>query len=458
MAPNVTKEQEAAAILAKLNGLFEGDEGLPTVISRMKELEKQVEGLKGFNPKEAAEEFEKLKASHEAVVKAIRHSKRGLYVPGIEDEADRFSMLKTMIGVKTGNWKDAGREKEIIDSVRAKASQNIGSDNLGGSFVPDQVIPDVIAAIYTQSVFVGLEGSGTTSVSILDGLNGGNVKVPKFDGGLIAYWIGEEDEYAESNTTVGDISLNPKKLGVLVRVTDSMKKFAGYGFETLLRQDLVRAAAKKLDWTVAFGTGADNMPRGIVNHTGIKVYRAEDGTVLTQTQAAAVSDWQGGTLDFDGLDNMNLALEEDDIQLDSSSKKISCPRYFTYLRQLKTKNYNGQTDSQPYLLGLPMLSDARLQEMIGAYGKSTQITASGLPGASINGTTTSVTTKFTTVFGGNLNNIILGRWGGIEIDDDGGKGKGYTSDHTYMKLRLYADVGIRQERSIIICPDARTRA
>ena len=265
-----TKEQVAAELLDKLNGLFEGEDSLPKTIDRVKLLAEEVEELKGLNLDKTVEEFDKLKATQETLKRMIKSSKSGLYVPGLEDEAEKFSFLRAMVAVRTGDWNNAGFEKEVFDNVRTKASHVVGDDSTGGYFVPDQIIPEVIAAIYTASVFINLSGDGTTLISVVDGLVGGNVKIPKFDGGTIAYWIGEEDDYAESITSMGDVTLNPKKLGVLIRITDTMRRLAGFGFETLLRNDMIRAAAKRLDWTIPYGRGTADMPRGIMHHREIK--------------------------------------------------------------------------------------------------------------------------------------------------------------------------------------------
>lgn len=458
-----TLEQRAAEAIERLEKLFEGDDSLTKTIDRVKAIQSRFEELKGLDPAKIATEIDKIKATQETFTKMIRTSKKGLYVPGLEDH--EFSLLKACVAVKTKSWKGAEKEEEILKATREKAAQVIGNDAVGGYFVPDQVIPEVIGAIYTKSVFVNLQGDGDkTRVSVLEGLQGGNVKIPKFDGGLVAYWIGEEDDYAESQTSVGDVTLNPKKMGVLIRMTDSMRRFAGFGFEKLLRTDLVRAAAKKLDWTIAFGRGTNDMPLGITRQPGIKIYRAENGltydqnTAAGRTALAAITDWDGAELNYDGLMNMLLALEEDDVDLDETAAIISSPRFFHKLKQLKADMYSGQTTNQMYLTGLPFMSDQRLRELIGDFAKSTQIPSDDLPGATIDGPTDSTNEKHTTVFGGNLGNVILGRWGGIEIEDDGGKGAGFVSDHTYVKLRLYADVGVREPRSLIVCPDAKVRA
>lgn len=447
--------KQAAELVTKLNSLFEGDDSLPKTIDRIKAMQQTFKLFEGFDPKKIAEEVDRLKAGQDTLIKTIRTSKSGLYVPGMEDQ--KFSLLKAIIGVKSGKWAGAEREHEIMKAVREKAAHVIGNDQSAGYFVADQLIPEVIQAIYTKSVLINLQGEGETRVSVLEGLVGGNIKVPKFEGGLIAYWIGEEDDYAESQVDVGDVTMNPRKMGVLVRLSDSMKRFQSLGFENLLRKDMVRAAAKKLDHTIAFGRGTADMPMGIIHQQGIKIFRAETGEVLTQDEAAAVADWQGGELGFDGLMNMNLALEEDDIDLDASASFISAPRFFHRLKQLKTQMFSGQTEKMAYLLDGPFLSDQRLKEVIGDYAKSTQFAADNLPGEDIGGSTTSTDEKHATVIGGNLNNVVLGRWGGIEIEDDGGKGMGFTSDNTYVKLRLYADTCVREPRSLIVCPDALSR-
>jgi len=455
----MTKEQRVAVLLEKLEGYLGENGEFKNHKEMLTALQADIAVLKKLDTAKVLEELDKFKAGQEVMIRQIRNSKKGLYVSGIEDQP--FSVLKAMVAVRTNDWSEAGHEQEMMKSWREKAGQNVGNSTAGSYFIADQVIPEVITALYTRSVFVALNGeSGETRVSVLEGLVGGNVKIPKFNGGLIAYWIGEEDEYAESQTGVGDVTMNPKKMGILVRITDSMKKFQSFGFETLLRKDLERAAAKKLDWTVLYGNGGDNAPRGILNSKNLQVYSAQSGTVVgLDTLATAQADWAGAELNFDGLENMGLALEEQDVELDESFAIISAKRYFNRLKQLKIENYSGQTSGQPYLLGIPMLSEQKLKELIGYdIGKSNQVLTSQLPGESVGAPTTSTTEKFGDVVAGNMREIVVGRWAGVEIEDDSGKGKGFTSDATYMKLRLYADIGMRQDKAVIACPDARVRA
>lgn len=461
-----TREDAAAKLLLQLEEVL-GETGLKEVPSRLKALERVVGDVKKLDVQAVQRSIERLKAGQDQLRETIRKSRRGGYVSGIEDVGKEFSVLRALLGKRLG-WKEANAEfeyeviKQCSDKLRdeyRKAGITIGDDKSAGSFIPDQVIPDIIGAIYTKSVFVALEGEGETRITVLEGLTGANVTIPAFTGGMIAYWIGEEDEYAESLVGTDDVTMNPKKLGVLVKITDEMRRFAGFGFENLLRRDMVRAAAKKLDYTIAYGSGSNKTPRGIVNTNGIAVYSAQSGkTGILGTDSLAgaqfQADWQGAELDFDGLSNMMLAIEEADIDLDETATWISAPRYYQRLKQLKVSHFSGQTTEKSYLIGIPMLPDSRLMEIIGPYAKSTQIKAKK-PGSSIGAPTTSSNVKFTDVFGGNLGEVVLGRWSGLEIDDDAGKGKGFTSDAIYTKMRLWADTTNRRPESVVVCPDAK---
>lgn len=455
------REEALAQLLEQLTQ----DGGLKSLRERIKGLENHDVDLKAV-----VQRVDELKSQNERIVATIRSSRRGLYFPGVEDQP--FNLTRALLGIRLGFEKVPGsqHEKAIMEAATAKARelatkasiQQIGEDTLGGFFIPDQVIPDVIAAIYRRSVMLSLSGEGETRVSVADGLVGGEVKIPRFEGGLIAYWVGEMDDIAESVAKVGDISLNPKQLGVLLRITQSMRDMAGYGFDSLLRNDLIRAAAKKLDHGILLGKGGA-APRGLINTDGIKVFSAQSqdyGVLGTNALGSSPfqADWDGGELTYDGLQKMDLAMAEDDVELaDGDVSTISSHRYFMRLKQIKVDHYSGQTTKQAYLLGMPMLTAARLREVIGDFAGTNNIPANDVPGAQIGAPQSGGAAKFTTVIRGDLKQVVVGRWGGIQVEDDAGRGKGFAAGHIYMKLVLKADVNVRQPRAIVVCPDATAK-
>ncbi len=469
------KDQQklAADILERLDDVLTND--YPTTKGKLTALEGAVEDLKGLDIKGTLEEYDKRIAAQDAVAKRIKASKGGLYISGVEDE--QFNLCRALVAVRHGrrkaDWERVGASKEfdILRQVQTRYAdqyeyisskgQNTTEDELGGFFVPDQVIPEVIGAIYRRSSLINLSGEGETRVSVLDGVTGGSATLPKFRGGCIAYWIDEEEEYAESFVKTGRVTATPKKLGILVQLTKEMEELGSYGFDTLLRRDMEEAAGQKVDWSLLYGKGG-KMPLGVANTIGsnkpedrVRVFNAVTGEVVDPT---TITDWDPGVLNWDGLSKMELAFEEDDVVLDESRAIVSSPRFWQRLKTLKTDNYSAQSTNQPYLIGPPVISDTRLRELLGTdFAKTNNIPSNALAGAGIGGPTDSTDAKNSDVFDGNWREVIFIRWAGIGIEDDGGIGMGFTKDIMYQKLRMMADVVVRQPRAIMVCPNAKVR-
>lgn len=504
---NETREQKLARLLGELEPVLDKENGFKSVKERVDVVVNELKDLKeSVNPEEVAEEFEKLKAQTETIKKAIKHSKKGVYIPGLEDYGDQFSLLNLSKAVKTGDFTEAGFEQEVMketgearikqlealknsdqlsDAAKKNVGQAVGDLARGGAFVPDQLIPDVIESIYTTSVFFAMDGDGQTRVSLIDGITGLSATMPEFKGGMVSYWMGEEDDYAMSQVKTGNMKIEMHKLGALGRMTEEMMRYGAMGFENLFRRDLVKAIVKNVDYTIPFGAGTDHQPRGIarwnsggheegevgtngeVYGKGIKVYHAggaEGEKLLTYAEAVALSNgagFSGGELNFDQLEEMRLLLEEDDIDIEGrSSATVSCPRYFRRLKTQKIDNFAGQASNRPFLVGIPHLPDSRLAELIGEFGKLNQMRSSATPGSG--GAKTPVFAganqdeKYSGVFMGDMSEMMVARGPGLEIMDDGGMTQ-FANDSTLVKARMYMGQGLRQPRAIVFAPDVRVR-
>ena len=493
-AEKKTREEQMAKLLHNMEELFDEGGDLKKFDDRIKAVESVLKSedptaeLELMDKKSIEEEFEKLRAQSERIARGVQNSKKGGYFPGIEDEAKRFSLVKTLAACAKKDWTGAEHEKELMIeamAAREKATGQVASDlERGGGFIADQLIPDVIGPMYTRSAFIAMDGEGETRVTVLDGLPGGRVTVPQFHGGMLAYWMGEEDAYTTSQVKTSDVHMDLKKIGVMARMTDTMIKYASYGFDNLLRRDMIKALVKKIDHTIPYGTGSADMPRGICNwntggHStattdaagnavgpGVKVFRADSDVSMTYAAAQALSDgsgFVGGELDLDSLALMKLMFEEDDIDTNSPSFAwVAAPRYWDRLKRVKIDHYSSQAGvNASYHLGVPILPDARVADLIGPFGRMNQITTNAAPGAAGNANAVfsgaSATAKFSALFAGDWSEFIFGRGSGIEIEDDGGKGTGFSTDSTYLKLRMYCDQMIRDPRAISFCPDVQVR-
>lgn len=466
-----TPEQRAAELLTKIEEVFEGEDSLATVPQRIKALESLTEGVKGLDVKKIAEEHEKLKAQTEVLVAALRNRKGGIQFPGVEDTHKGFSMMRAVAAVAKQSrgdrdpWKDAPHEREVCENA-TKAAASIGLDTSAGYMVPDQTIAErIILPIYRRSKWIGLNADGETRISVLDGLTSPNPKIPDFKGGAVAGWIGESQSFPESELTSGDKTFNAKKAAVMSRVTYETAKWAGTGLERLWERDQVEALAALVDLAVPYGKGTAHQPRGIIRHTGIRFFKSKDGTSygdgLTNSYATYIaSSFDSGTFDFDAIENALLVLKENNVELGDASSIISSHRFFTWLKQLKVDNYSGQTTNRGYLVGMPMLTDAKLRELIGDYAGTNTIASDQDSGATLSLTTTGTgaDNKHTDVFLGDMREVLMARWGGVEIATDNGLGLGFKRDETFVKMRFLCDLAVRQERRIIVCQDAKVRA
>lgn len=459
MADNNQNEPDLKALARELlavNNWFKGS--APTEID-FKTLKELLDKAKGIDLKALWDQVEKQRAAHDQLIKMISTRRHGAYVAGLDEERHKFSMIRAVHAIHRGSWDDAGFEKEVFEQTRKNIKHVIGVESEGGFFVSDQVIPDVIAQIYARSVLIALDGAeGTTRVSVVDGLTGASVRVPKFNGGMLAYWLGEKDGYIDSAASVGTKSMTPKKLTLLTRLSEEMRRWGGFGFESLLRNDMSRAAALEVDRVGVYGRGIDNEPRGVIHTQNIRRYSAASNAIVA-TADSATTVTAGGELNFDVLDEIAGTLEDENIPPNESFAHISAPRLFRRLKRTKVDSFSGQTENQMYLVGVPSISDAKLAELIGNFDKTTQIGTTKAAGASCGWTATddAAEARHTDLVSGNWSEMLLGRWGVMEIVDDQGRGPGFLRDEVYMKARMYLDTMIRQEKAFTVTPDVIAR-
>ena len=450
-----TPEADSKAVAKRLlqhYDFFEGEmPGLKEGLEKVRELSVQLEGV---DLKSIGEEVDRTKTAVDEVTKLVRTRASSFNIPGLEDEgeAKKFSLVRASYAINSGNWAKAGFEKEVLTQARERIKNVMGVDSEGGFFVPDQVIADVIGKIYANSTLISLNGDGETRIRVLPGLFGGSVRVPRFEGGVVAYWIGEDDKYVESKVAVGDMKMEPHKLTLVTRITEELARFSSYGFEQLVRADMAKSAALKLDWTAFYGTGNESMPRGLVSTPGVLTYSAEANQILT----APPADAEGGEFDFDSMDEFRGALEDNNAGLGDDYTSIMPSRLLRRMRRIRVPQFSGDTGGT-YLLGAPMMTDGQMTSIIGEFTTSNRLGTKNRPGESLGWPTTSTDKKFGDVFGGNWSEMIFGQWGALELISDEGKGPGFLRDRTYLKARMFGDFGIRRPEQFVICPDARLR-
>lgn len=447
-------------------------EGVRGTLAKLEGLDEEtIKSIKSVKLDDMVSRYEEIRSKVETLAKRIAAGSASSWLQGVE--ADKFSLSRAVRAVRTNDWSEAKYEKEVMDAAEQGAlkGQSLTPGSSGGGVIPDQALPLLIAGIYARSVFIAADGNGDTRVTVIDGVNSTTAEIPRWDGGVVPYWIGDEDDFIESSVSIGDEKVTMHKLGVLIRLTDSMRRFNSntrYNFEAMLQLNLQRRMAMKIDSTILYGRGTSNQPLGIAAHPKVTLWSAGQGAVVRQEAIAdmdlaaisaipAAAANNGGELDFVQMMKMKNALAEMGIDEGPGFAHIFSPTFKTRRATQQVTNFAGQTEGTSFVIGSPFLTDAELRSYMGDFGATPQIRNNKLPGASTAWETNSTESKFTDVVAGNLDEIVVLRAGGIEIVDDGGKGPGFKSDHWFLKVRQWMGIGYTRPEAIILCPDARAQ-
>jgi len=157
---------------------------------------------------------------------------------------------------------------------------NVGAATAGGNLVATEL--DAGSFIDLLRNASALDQAGAT---VLTGLTG-NVAIPRQSGAATAYWVAESGSPTESQQTVDQISLVPRTCAAYTDYSRRLMIQSSIDVENMVRNDLARVIALKIDYAGLYGTGASSEPLGLKNTTGIGT---EDFAADTPTFAEVVA-------------------------------------------------------------------------------------------------------------------------------------------------------------------------
>lgn len=342
-------------------------------------------------------------------------------LPGMEDEKGKFSFLRAFYGALTNDWSAAAFEKEVFDQTAKRTVMNATSGTAGGYIVPTEVVSDLIEMFEADSVLI------RAGATVMAGLTGSPVEFPKQTGGATANWLGENDAITESDMTFGMMSMSPKAVAALVKMSDRLIRLSNPSIETLVRRDIALRVALKIDLAGLRGTGSQYQPLGIANQPGIN-------TVAIGTN--------GGAISFDKLMDMEYELAFDNALMGNLAY-IWHPCTKRNLIQLKVAQYSGDTGGE-YIV--QPITEQQLGAWIGyPYFQTTQVP--------INLTKNSGT-KLTEIYFGNWREMLIGQWGGMSIMASQHTSDAFEKVQTWIRIIQEVDIAIRHPESFCLINDA----
>lgn len=247
-----------------------------------------------------------------------------------KEEVKRFSLVRAIHALANPSDRRAQEAAKFEFECSAAAADMYGK-TAQGIMVPAEVMKtwgrDL--SMGNDSAISGEDFRGSEFIDVLrnassvmaagartmGGLSG-DVKIPKKTAAAAAAWIATEGgAAAESEMTVGQVTLAPKTLGAFTDVTRQLLIQSSLDVENLIRDDLAQAMALAIDLAALEGDGTGGAPTGVLNATGVTKVTTFAGVNPTFAEAVSLetavanANALNGSLGYIMRSNMNGALK-----------------------------------------------------------------------------------------------------------------------------------------------------
>jgi HK97 family phage major capsid protein/HK97 family phage prohead protease len=329
---------------------------------------------------------------------------------------------------------DASFEIECAEAANNKRVKESSTER--GFMIPTDILRSPILNVKRGTNIIGIKGTGgytgtggnlvdTTllSSSFIEILRNravllrhatqiggliGDIDIPKELTSMTTAWIGEDEEAPQSDIDFGVIGLRNRTVSARGAVTRKMIKQSSIDIEALIRMSIARSIALEIDRAGLYGDGQNNQPIGII-----------------------------------GTNNINA------VNFATDAK----PTYAEIVEmETRVAADNADIGSMIYMLPATMRGHLKTtQKFTGTNGNPIWET-----GNTVNGYQTEVTNqlKSTDILYGNLSDLYVGMWGGLELAVDP-----YTeSSKGRIKLNAFQDVDFELAREESFCLGRHTTA
>lgn len=257
--------------------------------------------------------------------------------------------------------------RSVYGEAETRAFNTSTAGGAAGNTGGYSIATNLLAASYVE--MLRKRATIMTMGRVIGGLVG-NVDIPKQTAGAVGYWVGEDEDAGETGIELGQVSMTPKTVAAYSEITRKLLMQSSLDVEALVRADLAIAMGLTIDLAGYYGTGSENQPLGIANHTGIN----------------AVA-FAGANPTFAELVAMETAIATDNADVESMS-------------YVANAGFRGYAKTTLKFDGVP-----------GTIWE---------PGNQVNGYPCQITNQIAAgdVFHGNFMDLVIGLWGGLEITVD----------------------------------------
>jgi HK97 family phage major capsid protein/HK97 family phage prohead protease len=210
-------------------------------------------------------------------------------------EQRSYSLGKMIRAQVTGDWREAGLEREMHDEIAQRTGKQAegfyvpdfafragamstaatgasGSENVTDNFVPEIHRGDMfIEALRAKQVMSAL------GVTYMGGLTN-RIKMPKIATGAAAGFVEELGNVADQSPTDAAVTLQPRTLGAYADISRLLMKESVPAIDQVVQDDLLRSVADKIEFYAIQGSGSSGQPTGILNDGSVGNVDISSGT------------------------------------------------------------------------------------------------------------------------------------------------------------------------------------
>jgi HK97 family phage major capsid protein len=335
-----------------------------------------------------------------------------------EKEISEYSLMRAMNAYAEKDWSKAGLEREVNialgDTLKKeargfyvphdllmagyRAGMSKGEVGKGGELVATELrISEFVDILRNKTIMARL------GMRLLGGLVG-DLDLPKKVSGSNFYWLGEGQNVPDSSFDLSTVPLSPKTIGGAIPVTRRLRKQASKSVEALIISDLIDGLGVAIDLAMLTGTGADNMPLGLLNAAGIPALA-----------------YLAAGIDFDAVVEM----------------------------ETKASTFNVEGDSLAYLTSPTQRGAAKRKQVFDGTGERVWTRDNEVNG--YKATASNQVPADTWVYG-DFSQIVCGMWGVLDLKPDPYALAG--SDGLMLRVFQDVDAAIRRTESFVIAKKA----
>lgn len=324
-----------------------------------------------------------------------------------------------------------GSSVEEMRWIRQQQAKSLGysgqktlswlNENLGGGIVAPPEMGELIELLRNKEALVN---AGARTVPLPPQ---GRIRYPRQTMASTTRWVGENSPITASDIGTGDVSLQAKKLAVIIQAPNELLRFASPAAEALMRDDMTKSLALGLDLAGLEGAGGDTQPLGIILRPGIN-------TVISSSPTAT-----GDALVGQDIYRMVAAVEESNAEFEGW---IMRPKtWFKYLQLRASAVAQGDSEGM-FLFNAIREPGEGSKPSLATYPvtKSTQVSQVQSKGGGA--------ANLTYILGGMFSDVLIGMFGAIEFSATTLGDTAFINDQTWVKGILSADVAIRHEAAL----------